>query len=363
MAAASASIALSCPKITSFRLRSRLRRISRSDSDTFFAGMRAMRATTSSMWRTSTVGSRSAIGFRRARAPASSTTSMALSGRWRSLMWRCGELRRGAQRVVGVGDAVVLLEARLQAEQDLDGLGDRRLDHVDLLEAPCERVVLFENAAVFVVGRGTDAADLAVGEHRLDEVRGVHHAAGSGTGADDGVDLIDEENRPGLLLQLRDHALQALLEIAAILGAGDERAHVEGENRAVGEHLRHLALDDEPRKTFRDRGLADAGFPDVEGIVLAAAAQDLDRALDLELAADQRIDTPILGRGDSGWWCTSRARCRPRRRARRRPPFLPYPCRTCRRRSWRGRARCSSPRRGASRARGSAGTPRGFASR
>src|SRR6202035_2440528 len=84
------------------------------------------------------------------------------------------------------------------------------------------------------------------------------------------------------------------LEIATVLGAGDERAHVEGENGAVGEHLRHLALDDEARETFRDRGLAHAGFPDVEGVVLAATAQDLDRALDFELAADQRIDAPIL---------------------------------------------------------------------
>ena len=42
-------------------------------------------------------------------------------------------------------DAVVRFEARLQALQDLDGLGDRRLDHVDLLEAPRQRVVLLED--------------------------------------------------------------------------------------------------------------------------------------------------------------------------------------------------------------------------
>ena len=43
------SIAVSWPKITSLRLRSRLRSTSRSDVDTLFGGMRAMRATTSSM--------------------------------------------------------------------------------------------------------------------------------------------------------------------------------------------------------------------------------------------------------------------------------------------------------------------------
>ena len=60
------------------------------------------------------------------------------------------------------------------------------------------------------------------------------------------------------------------------------------------EHLGHLALDDQAREPFGDRGLADAGLADVQGVVLAAAAQDLDGALDLELAADQRIDAPVL---------------------------------------------------------------------
>ena len=100
---------------------------------------------------------------------------------------------------------------------------------------------------------------------------------------------------PGLLLQLGDHALQALLEIAAVLGAGDQRAHVERVDRAVGEHVGHLALDDQARQPLGDRGLADAGLADVQRIVLAAPAQDLDGALDLELAADQRIDAPFLG--------------------------------------------------------------------
>jgi hypothetical protein len=41
------------------------------------------------------------------------------------------------------------------------------------------------------------------------------------------------------------------------------------------------------------RGLADAGLADVQRIVLAAAAQHLDGALDLLLAADQRVDLAL----------------------------------------------------------------------
>jgi hypothetical protein len=49
------------------------------------------------------------------------------------------ELRRqlgcSLQRCIGIFDAVVFFKARLQALQNVHGLGHRRLDHIDLLEA------------------------------------------------------------------------------------------------------------------------------------------------------------------------------------------------------------------------------------
>ncbi len=48
-------------------------------------------------------------------------------------------------------------------------------------------------------------------------------------------------------------------------------------------------------KPFRDRGLADAGIADQQRIVLLAPAENLDRALHLGLAADQRIDPAVPG--------------------------------------------------------------------
>ena len=56
------------------------------------------------------------------------------------------------------------------------------------------------------------------------------------------------------------------------------------------EHLRHVALDDLARQALGDRRLADAGIADEQRVVLLAAAEHLDGALDLGLAADQRID-------------------------------------------------------------------------
>jgi hypothetical protein len=76
-----ASIAESWPKITSLRSRSSVFSASRSDADTFFGGIRAILAMMFSMSTTSTDSGRSDSGCSRQCAPASSITSMALSGR------------------------------------------------------------------------------------------------------------------------------------------------------------------------------------------------------------------------------------------------------------------------------------------
>ena len=96
-----------------------------------------------------------------------------------------------------------------------------------------------------------------------------------------------------MLLQRLEHALEPLLELAAELGAGEQRAHVERVDRRALEHLRHLALVDAQRQALGDRRLADARLADVERVVLAAPAEHLDGALELALAADQRIDAAL----------------------------------------------------------------------
>ena len=97
-----------------------------------------------------------------------------------------------------------------------------------------------------------------------------------------------------MLLQFLQHRLQALLEIAAILGAGEQRAHVERVDLRIGQDIRHFAPRDAPGEPFGDRGLADASLADQQRIVLAPAAQHLHHALDFRLAADQRIDLAVL---------------------------------------------------------------------
>ena len=74
-------------------------------------------------------------------------------------------------------------------------------------------------------------------------------------------------------LDLGKHRLDPLLEVAAVAGAGEQRAHVEGKDYRAVEHLRHLAVLDPPRQPLGERRLADAGIAHIERVVLGAAAE------------------------------------------------------------------------------------------
>ena len=203
------------------------------------------------------------------------------------------QLDRRLDRLVGVFELVVVLEIGLEPLQDLDRVLDRRLVDVDLLEPAHQRAVLLEILAVFLVGGRADAAQRARRQRRLEQVRRIHRAARGRARADHGVDLVDEHDGARIGFELLDHLLEALLEVAAVARAGEQRAHVEREHGRALEHVRHLAVHDAARQPFGDRGLADAGVADEQRIVLLAAAQHLDGAADLGFAADQRIDLAL----------------------------------------------------------------------
>ena len=77
--------------------------------------------------------------------------------------------------------------------------------------------------------------------------------------------------------------LDALLELAAVFGAGDHQREVERDDALVAEEFRDVAVGDFLGQAFDDGGLADAGLADEHRIVFRAAAKDLDDALDLVL--------------------------------------------------------------------------------
>src|SRR5207248_1470975 len=66
-------------------------------------------------------------------------------------------------------------------------------------------------------------------------------------------------------------------------------------HRRLLEDVRDLALDDPLGEALGDGGLADARVAHEQRVVLLPAAENLDGAADLLLAADQRVDAALLG--------------------------------------------------------------------
>ena len=77
------------------------------------------------------------------------------------------KLDRRLNRVAGIFELVIILEIGLQPFEDLDGVGNRRLVDVDLLEAADQCTILFEILPVLFIRRRTDAA------HRAGRQRGL----------------------------------------------------------------------------------------------------------------------------------------------------------------------------------------------
>jgi hypothetical protein len=108
------------------------------------------------------------------------------------------------------------------------------------------------------------------------------------------VQLVDEQHDAAVRVRhLLERGLEALLELAAELGARDHPGEVERHEPAVLERLGDVALGDPEREALGDGGLADAGLADQDGVVLAAPGEDLDRLLDLGGTPDDRVDAAL----------------------------------------------------------------------
>ncbi len=131
-----------------------------------------------------------------------------------------GQAYRLHQRFVHHRHLVVLAHLAEQAAQHVNGLVFVGLFHFDHLEAAGEGGVLLEVLLVFGPGSGSDGAQLATGQGRLEQVGGIV-LPGLAAGADQGVGFVDEQDdRVQAALDLFDHSLEAVLELALDPGAG-----------------------------------------------------------------------------------------------------------------------------------------------
>lgn len=133
-------------------------------------------------------------------------------------------------------------------------------------------------------------SEFAGGQDRLDQGREVHGAAGGRAGSDGGVDLVDEQDREPAALERGEHGLEPLLEVASEPRAGEQRGRVQAVDLGALEERGNILLEQADGQSLGERRLADARVADEHRVVLAAAAEDLERALQLDGAADERIE-------------------------------------------------------------------------
>src|SRR6266487_2161744 len=203
------------------------------------------------------------------------------------------QVRGGLDRVVGDLQLVEILVAALDATQNLDRFVFSWLVDHHRLEAPLQRRVALDVLAILIERRRADGLQLAARERRFEDVGRIKRALGA-TGANDRVELVDEEDA-ACLLDLVHDTLEALLELAAILGAGDQRAHIERHDALALDAIGDFASDDPLRQPLDDRRLADARLAYQRRVIFGAARENLDHTLDLGGATDHRVEPPGLG--------------------------------------------------------------------
>ena len=182
-------------------------------------------------------------------------------------------------------DFIALFEASQNGNSILYG---RLIDH-DRLESSFQCGVFLNILSVLLEGRSADAVQFASGQHGLKHIACVHSAFRFAC-SDDRMQLIDKEDDLAVTLaDVLQNGLKSLLKLASVLGACDQRSHIQGEDLLVLEPLRHVACGYSLGKTFNDRRLADAGFTDQNGIVLGLSGEDADHIADLRVSSNDGI--------------------------------------------------------------------------
>ena len=184
-----------------------------------------------------------------------------------------------------------------QATENGDCVFDRRLVNHDRLETTFQSGIFFDVFLVFIEGRSADAAQVTTGQHRFQDVAGIHGAFRSAS-ADDGVDFIDEEKDLAVGFgDFIEDRFESFFKFATVFGTGDEGAHIEGVEGLVFQRFRNVTADDTAGQPFDDSRLADTRFTDEDRVVLTTAGQDFDGTADFIITADDRIQFVLAGSG------------------------------------------------------------------
>ena len=108
------------------------------------------------------------------------------------------------------------------------------------------------------------------------------------------MQLVDKQDGFALgLADLLQYRLQPFLEFAPVLGAGNQRTHIQAENPVILQRAGHISPDDPQGKPLRNGGFAYAGLTDQHRVVLGLPGKNPDDVPDLIVPADHRVQLVV----------------------------------------------------------------------
>ena len=193
---------------------------------------------------------------------------------------------------------VVRFVFTLDSTENCYGVEHAWLSHIDGLEAPLKCRVLLNVRAILIKRSGANGAQLATTERRLEQLPGAW-ASRVGAGADDGVDLINEQNDPAVGgAHFANDCFESLFKLALKLCTGEQLSNIKSDDLDVLHLFGAIAVDNSLREPFHYCGLTNAGFANKHRVIFGAAAQHLHAAANFLIASDHRIQ--LAGAGALG---------------------------------------------------------------
>ena len=107
------------------------------------------------------------------------------------------------------------------------------------------------------------------------------------------MNFVNEKNGIRVIFHFFHHCFQPFFKITAIAGACQQRAHVQRIYRGFRQDFGRFALNNLARQTFGDGGFANARIAHQQGVIFAAAAQNLNATFHFRLAANQRVNIAL----------------------------------------------------------------------
>src|SRR5690606_7972339 len=200
-----------------------------------------------------------------------------------------GKLGGGDQRIVANQYLVDLLIAVFQAAQNLHRHGGGRFVQFHQFEAPGQGGVFLEVLLVFAPGRGGDGAQLTPCKGRLKQIRCIA-GAGASTRPNERMGFVYEQNnRGGRGLDLVDDAAQAVFKFALHAGARFQGTHVQAEQGDAFQDFRYVVFHYAQSQRFDDGCLAHARVAHANGVVLAAARQNIHHLANFGIAPEYGV--------------------------------------------------------------------------